>query len=382
MKRFAWVFCVMALTHITGCASLPASGSDANEQIDHWLGRQEYGKALATLAAAREADPPSIGNPEKAQEKIDAHIASYERHAIAEAYRAAAVGDWGTAFDTYRDALSRLPDSTPLRQGEQEVARRHAEHLERLELDRLIAQGELTLKDLELSRLAEARNPPNWLTQYSLHRRLARANALALALAERGRRALEHNDLTSARRVLPLASSLSDAMEIAALNARLQDRLRDEASRALRERERVAEAERAPQNVPAERQEKTQRPGIDRQQQEKTALLMADFKRACHERDFLEAQRLRSKLEKQRVDDPEFEVLGKELASEVATHVRHLTKIGVIHYRRQQYDEALKVWKRAQALDPRNEQLTTRIKRVKRVIGNLQNLRTKSGATQ
>jgi tetratricopeptide (TPR) repeat protein len=382
MKRLGWVFCVMVLSHITGCAGLPPSGSNVNEQIDHWLSRQEYGKALATLAGAREAASPSIGDFSELQARVDAQIASFERHAIAEADRAAAAGDWETAFEKYRDALARLPDSTALRSGEQQLARRHAQHLERLELDRLVAQGELALKDLELSRLVEARNPPNWLEQYSSNRRLASAHALAAALAERGRRALEHNDLTVAKRVLPLASRLSDAMDIEALNARLQERLKDEELRASRERERTAETARASQRAAADRQDKNRRPGIDPQRQEQTALLLADFKRACHEKDFLEAQRLMAKLEKQRVDDPEFEVLSKELANEIATHVKHLTKIGVIHYSRQQYDEALKVWKRALALDPKNEQLTARIKRVKRVIGNLQNLRTKSGAAQ
>jgi tetratricopeptide (TPR) repeat protein len=66
----------------------------------------------------------------------------------------------------------------------------------------------------------------------------------------------------------------------------------------------------------------------------------------------------------------------------VATHVKHLIKIGVVHYRQQQYDEALNVWKQAQALDPTNEQLTARIKRVTRVTEKLQNLRTKGGAPQ
>jgi len=74
--------------------------------------------------------------------------------------------------------------------------------------------------------------------------------------------------------------------------------------------------------------------------------------------------------------------LSKALAADVERHVRHLTKIGVVHYSRQQYDEALRVWKRAHALDPKNEQLTARIKRVTRVIKNLENLRTKSGAVQ
>ena len=60
-----------------------------------------------------------------------------------------------------------------------------------------------------------------------------------------------------------------------------------------------------------------------------------------------------SQLKKQGVDTQEFEKLSKQLASDVATHVKNLIKIGVIHYSQQQYDEALNVWKQAQVLDPR-----------------------------
>jgi len=264
-----------------------------------------------------------------------------------------------------------------------------------LERDRLIAKGEWMLKELEISKLAEAKNPRSWLGQYSLDRKIGSANALALDLAEHGKRALEHGDLTLAKRILPLALNLSNAREIEALNSRFQEVVKEEELRTLNEQTRIAEAQAAEEEIRGERQEKKPHSPVNSQEQKKTvplmandqeqkktALLMADFRKACHEKDFVQAQRLMSRLEKHGVDDQEFEELSKELTSDVSRHVRHLIKIGVIHYSQQQYDEALDAWKRAQILDPKNEQLTARIKRVKRVIGNLQNLRTKSGATQ
>jgi hypothetical protein len=50
----------------------------------------------------------------------------------------------------------------------------------------------------------------------------------------------------------------------------------------------------------------------------------------------VEAQQMMSQLKKQGVDTQEFEKLSKQLASDVATHVKNLIKIGVIHYRQQQ----------------------------------------------
>jgi len=91
---------------------------------------------------------------------------------------------------------------------------------------------------------------------------------------------------------------------------------------------------------------------------------------------------LMSQLEKQGVDNQEFEKLRTQLASDVARQVKHLIDIGATQYSQQRYEEALDVWKKAQVLDPNNEQLTARIKRATRVLEKLQTLRNKNSATQ
>ncbi len=381
MRLLAWLCGLVVLGQLCGCAGLMASNSNGNDQIDRLLEQQEYGKALAVVRDARDTSPPAIANPQEAEQRIRAQIALYEQQIIAKAESAAVVGEWGAAFDLYRDARSRLPDSAPLRQGEQQLVERHAKYAAMLDLDRLIAKGEWTLKDLEISKLAEAKNPSGWLGPYSLKRKIGNAHELAGELAEHGGRALEQNDLVLAKRVLPLALSLSSTGEIEGLNAQLQEKLKEEEQRVLNEQKRLAEAQAA-QTSRDERQDKKPRQATNGQEQKNTAQVMADFKKAYQEKNYLTAQRLMAKLAKQGPDDPEFAQLSKEVSEEIERHVQHLIKIGVIHYSRQQYEEALRVWKRAHALDPKNEQLTARIKRVTRVINNLQNLRTKSGASQ
>jgi tetratricopeptide (TPR) repeat protein len=395
MKRFVWLCGIMLASHIAGCASLNTSPGTAKEQIDYWLDRQEYGKALAVVTDSKNSPSTAIPNLQETQEKISAHIASYEQQVIAKAEKAAATNDWGTAFDLYRDALSRVPDSTPLQQGEQQLIQRHAEHLQSLELERLIAKGEWTLKDLETSKVAEADKSGSWLGRYLLNRKIANAHDLGLELAEYGKSALERKDLPLAKRILPLALNLSNTTEIRALNTQLQEALKPEArkeedARIPNEPPRIAEkplpAPRARAEVQTKEQTKEQtreeRPATHGQEQKDTKRLMDEFRKACQEKNFVEAQQLMSQLKKQGVDTQEFQKLSKQLASDVATHVKNLIKIGVIHYRQQQYDEALNVWKQAQVLDPNNEQLTARIKRVTRVTESLQNLRTKGGAPQ
>jgi tetratricopeptide (TPR) repeat protein len=388
MKRVVWLCGVMLVSQISGCASLSTPPGTAQDQIDYWLGRQEYAKALAVVTESQNSPSPAIGGLQEAQEKIHARIASYEQQVIANADMAAAANDWGTAFDVYREALLRVPDSKPLQQGEQRLTQRHAEYLASLELERLIAKGEWTLKDLETSTVAGANKSANWWGRYWLNRKLAKAHDLGLELAEYGKRALERKDLPLAKRILPLALSLSNTPETRTLNAQLQEALKPDTPQEpetpiLTEQPRIAEKEIAPPRPRAEQQPKEERPRVNApngQEPNDAKRVMAEFRKACQEKQFVEAQQLMSQLEKQGVDTQEFGTLRKQLASDVAAHVKELIKLGVIRYSQQRYDEALTLWKQAQVLDPKNEQLAARIKRVTRVTENLRNLRIKGGA--
>jgi len=382
VKHSVWFIGIILLSQITGCASLPTSTGNANDQIDYWLSRQEYGKAAAILASVKESPSPATSDLQEIQEKIKSHIARYEQQVIAEAEKSVATTDWGEAFALYRVALSRLPDSTPLQQGQQHLRQRHAAHVDQLELDRAIAKGEWTLKDLEISKVAEANNSGGWLGRYVLNRKIASADERGRELAEHGKRALERQDLTLAKRILPLAMALSSSLESKALNAQLQETLKEQELRILAEQQRIAEAQLAVQRIRSEQQNDKERATFSSHEQRKAKRLMAEFRNASRERNFAKAQQLMSQLEALGVDSQEFQKLSKQLTSDVARHVKHLIETGATHYSQQRYEAAMNVWKHAQVLDPKNEQLTARIKRATRVLERLQNLRDKSSARQ
>jgi tetratricopeptide (TPR) repeat protein len=212
-------------------------------------------------------------------------------------------------------------------------------------------------------------------------------------LASHGKRALESKDLTLAKRILPLAQSLSNTVETRALYTQLQETLQEDEQRVLNERRRTAQAPPAPRFTRAEPSAKSEPPPKSEQppRDDRTAVqppeqngakrLMDEFRKACQEKNLTEAQGLKSQLEQQGVNSQEFETLRKQLAGDVAKHVKQLIEIGATHYSQQRYQEAKDVWKEAHALDPKNEQLTARLKRVARVLDKLQTLRSKSPAT-
>jgi len=142
MKQILWLFGIIFLNQIVGCASMMQPTGNINEQIDYWLDQQEYGKALELVADLKEHPVPDITNLQEIQNKIRSQAERYEQQAMTDAEKSAANSDWHTALALYQEALSRLPDSTILQQGQQQLLQRQVQSLARLELDQLIAQGE------------------------------------------------------------------------------------------------------------------------------------------------------------------------------------------------------------------------------------------------
>ena len=372
MKQILWLFGIIFLNQIVGCASMMQPTGNINEQIDYWLDQQEYGKALELVADLKEHPVPDIANLQEIQNKIRSQAERYEQQAMTDAEKSAANSDWHTALALYQEALSRLPESTTLQQGQQQLLQRQVQSLARLELDQLIAQGEWAYKDLLLSKKTASVASDDWFTQYKLGRKEADAQDLAIELAEHGRHALGDRDLALAKRILPLSMNLYAAPDIEAANRRLQEMLKDDEM----EQKRIA----GEQKKLIEEQRKKKQRLLNIRVQKKSKQLMVNFKKAYEESEFIKAQQLMRQLEGLSANNKELEELCKQFDSDVAEHVQGLIEIGVTHYSQQKYEQAIDVWKEAQSLDPKNERLAADIERAERVLEKLQSLREKQGA--
>lgn len=376
MKQILWLFGIVVLNQIMGCASIVQPTGNINERIDYWLEQQEYGKALELVAELNDHPSPDITNPQEIQKKILGQAERYEKRVMADAEKSAANSDWHTALALYQEALSRLPDSELLQQGQQQLLQRQQESLARLELDQLIVQGEWMRKDLLLSKKTASTAPDGWFVQYKLGRKEADAQDLATELAEHGRLALERRDLALAKRTLPLAMSLYAAPEIEDANRRLQELLKEDD---IKQKRIIDEQQKLilDQHV---NQQKKKRRLFNIKVQRESKQLMADFKKAYEENNLMKAQQLMRKLEKFSINNKELQELSRQLDNDVAEHVQDLIETGITYYSRQQYEQAISSWKEAQILDPKNERLTADIGRAERVLEKLHSLREKQGS--
>ncbi|MEI6127005.1 MAG: hypothetical protein WCQ99_10695, partial [Pseudomonadota bacterium] len=223
---------------------------------------------------------------------------------------------------------------------------------------------EWAYKDLLISKKTFATAPGGWFVQFRLNRKLARAKAIAAEIAEHGQQALERKDLELAAKTLPLAMNLYAAPDIEAANRRLQELVDEKA---------------AGQQHIADEQQNKKNQLFKFRVEKKNKKLMADFKIAYEENNLVKAQHLIRQLEKHSSNTREIKELSKQFDADVVEHVQYLIEKGVAYYRRQQYEQAIGIWKEAQILDPINKQLHTHIDRAARVVEKLQSLRGKNG---
>lgn len=382
MKQKPKILSIVVLTQILGCATLLPPSGTINEQIDFWLDRQEYGKALAIIAELHEHPVPEVSNPQLLEDKVLAQAGRYEEQVIDAADKAAAKGDWRSALDLFQEALARFPDSEKLKAGQQQLIQWQETSLAKLQTDLLIAQAESAYNELLISERVAATDPKDWFARHELENKIEEADKFANELAEYGRRALAQGDLELAKRTLPLAAKLSSASDIKIANARLQELLNEEAKRLRDEQQRIADEQLQKQQEQqkvvqkqVKKKQKKQLAVVEAQNQVQGGQMLTDFKKACANASFSEARALREKLEKLNVDNPEFQELSKKLDNHIAEHVQTLTEAGTQHYSRQQYEQALQTWQEAQALDPQNVQLKAHVERAVRVLEKLKSLK-------
>lgn len=386
MKQAPKMLSIVVLSQVLGCASLlPPSGS-INEQVDYWLDKKEYGKALAIVANLNEHPVAEVPDPKLLENKIIDQATQYEQQVITAADNAAAKDDWRSALNLYQEALSRVPDSAKLKEGQQQLIHRQESSLAKLQLDLLITQAESVHKELLISERVAATDPKDWFVQHELNNKIEESDKLANDLAEYGRRALVEGDLELAKRTLPLAMKLSSAPDIKTANARLQELLNENAERVRAEQERIATEQLQKQQL---EQQKTVQKRVKKKQKQKQQAavavvqdqaegdqLLLELKKATDEGKFAEAQRLKQDLIKLNVDAPALQELDKKLN----TQIRQLTDAGTQFYSRQQYEQAMQKWQEAQVLDPQNEQLKAHVERAGRVLEKLKSFKQKQSA--
>ncbi|GAB4288425.1 MAG: hypothetical protein Kow0096_00800 [Thiohalomonadaceae bacterium] len=349
MRRLLLILLLPPL--LGGCAYLASVSGDVDRQLDQWVQQQEYGKALNALGYIK-PQHPDYARLMKKRDTIARRAEQYARDTASQSAELVRQGQWQQALELSATALKHLPESSVLQHNHQRLLQQQAARLEELELELLQARAEGLLHLLPVYGDRANVDPYSWRAQHDLRQLREEAAEVSGELTRRGRLALEHKDMNSARRSLNLALRLSPGPETKQANKELLRRL-------------------APPTPPTARV--ASKPGGEEETQE----LLQQYRQAYDSKNWVEAQRLLALLELQPTPPEELSQLRSELDAEVAEVVNHHTEQGIALYSRGKYEQALAAWRKAQQLDPANARVTTHIERAERVLDKLRALQEK-----
>lgn len=348
MRQSHLLWLLLPLLLQTGCTVF-TSYSQGETQINQWIKDKQYGSALKSLGSVDPTDPDyTIAS--KKRKQVEALAASYEHNVRQKNERLLKAGKWAAALDSYDDALDRLPDSAVLKDGLAQLHQEQARELERLELKRLFGYGTWLKEVLPVFDDLVRVNPRSSEARARQKRMRNEADKLADELTQYGNRALANNQLTTAEKLLELASDLSDTPAI------------KESLKNLKQQKKET---------------RQQQVALELKRKRVTDSLLQQFNRSFSNKDFPRARKQLSALKEAGFSKSEYRKLQKKLQLATDQEARRLMREGVNAYSRGQFEVAIKNWKRVLALQPDNKQASESLDRAEKVLERVKELRIK-----
>lgn len=354
MRITARVLAILLIAQLCACAQFAAMEGNLSQHVEALIGGKQYSRALRALDHGRSGSPeyPELQAQRKRLLEL---IRAYEQEFSGRAGKHQAQQEWVPWGALIAEAERRIPDSPVFQEEKRRFEAASRAERDRLELCRLIEEGEWLLRAAPLDEELAALRPGELDLKTRRSEAQERASDVARALASYGYEALERDDLDQAQRILPIALRLDPDEDLAAANARLSERLKDRKAKQEQEQRRV------------------------KQEQEQRSLekLLQSIEAAYQAQDLVKGQGLLAQAEALGKDDSRYRELRGRFDKAVAEAIARLQEEGIYLYSQGKFEPALVSWRRVLSLDPNNEQAQVNIIRAERVLDKLQHLREK-----
>lgn len=352
----ALLISVLLTMQLTAC-TLITDKADIHE-VDVLVANQHYGRALEILTRIDPKDPDYATIAER-RRHIEALASRYEQSIRSQANREITEGNWRAALDRYDDALARLPKSMVLRDGLAQLHQQQTEELERLDKERLLAQGTWLKQTLPTYQRISQVNPRSRHASLQRERMQQQASDIADQLAQLGNRALANNDLENANQTLKLAGELSDAPAIT------------ESIDKLRQQQELKQRHEQQQRTQREQQQRE----AQKARQQQVAQQHLRYQRSKNEESFIEARGYLSGIQVLDPNNAHWQQERAQLEGIIEARVERLYQQGVNAYSRSQYEEAATAWRAVLQLEPEHKLAQDNLLRAERVLQRIEELK-------
>lgn len=321
--------------------------SDTLQQV-----RQESAKLdqLQSLDTATAAQQQQIN-------QLQSSLRQFERNVIHTASRLEKQDDWHGAARVLQGAVNAVPGSRVLNNAQQQFSERRQLREEQVRMELAIQRGEQLLKEAEAYQHLQQLNGPDVLTWLELKNFHRKCRGSAQALQQYAKQALLREDYALAQRGLKVARQLYGS-----------DLLQD----AVQREEIDQDLALAHQQLRQTRQASISTPAKDYKAP------VEELQQALDTRDLLSARQHLNRLQQESPQDPQLLPLQSQYQAQLNTQVEAAIKRGNDLYSEGKIEQAVEIWREANALDPSNVELLTNIARAEKVLENLRALSSPS----
>ena len=341
-----YVFLLSLFLLLHGCAVIDQLNRQSNrvEQVDLYLGQEEYSKALALIADTPKNDPQSQ-QLEKKRRAILADLEKFEQQTITTALKQERNQDWPGAKQTYKNALQKLNHSKILETQQASMLQRFQERVSILESEKLIVTGESLKKRIPLEHRQHENDPDDIIIQWTYFQTKKEAKDVALKLLKAGEDMLENDNLAMAHRLLPLAAELFPDPRTEAAAASLDKILKKRKTKKQKGRRKI--------------------------EKNRDKLAIEAFNRAMALGDLKESRRQLVSLSRSMKKTTPVVLMTERLNKAIGKWVMREISMGDAFYRSGKYEQAQKTWQNILDLLPEHEAVLRKYERTQKIIEKL-----------
>ena len=357
-RYFLFMLGPVLLSILAGCSGMDTMHlvQDRPEDLELLLEHNEFARARQLTGRYPTIDTPLV------QQRIVQQESDYVNTTYAEARMLELDQDLLGAVQLLSGALQRVPHNTLLRELRNSLEKERVRQLRDNERRQLVARAEYMVDQQQLFEQQTNLQYPSMIQRWENSRNEKAAVDLSGQLIEHGEYALQQGDLENAQTCLDLSLALHVTPEAQTLLSKV--------GVARQSQNKLAQQQESVRQV-----RKKQR--VQQKQQQKTDVLLAETQQALNNNELQVARSAFVKIPPSASERVEVQALQHDLDQAVAAQVATLMAEGDAQYRADKVNEAIRIWSKAYNLDPENTDLKERLDRAYKVLGRLEELKSR-----
>lgn len=343
----------LSLLFLTACTEYLPVRLISQQQINQWVSKKQYGKAIDVLQRRNKQNPGRANRQQLA--KVTRLANNYAKDVSRKVIQLQARGKWNDALYQLNVAQKNYPQSRKLASTRKLIKRRQTIASYRLQTRLLLSRGQWLLDSTSRKKALARINPYDTRLQQEAREAEKDRVWVARELTRRGIAALNNRNYSLAEKCLTLADRLHFSGEttmalakLAAIRYRIQVRL----ERARKKRE-------------------------DRRYRRRVARQIRRARLALDNGQLLKARKIVAGLKNSGAYHPSLYRLDNSIETAIRNRISELTHNGDEMYSHGNIKGAREAWRSALRLQSGNRTLISRINRADRVLKHLEELRRK-----